>query len=133
MGDAVRAVFHARYVAGAVMDKPAGYPLAEACILLRVEDEGVPADVHQRRRAVATLRIMRAERQEGECLVHDALGEHTLGLVAPEIVLDDSVNKTIPKQIVDEVLVGQLGTYGHFINGSGHSHILPSDELERLL
>lgn len=99
--------------------------LSEGRVGLGVEDEGVPADVHERRRAVVCLWLVGAERQEGERLVHDALREGALH----GLVLDDASDEVVPELLVDLVLVDR-GVAGRHLNGSGHIHctVLPRED-----
>lgn len=126
-GGVALAVLHARHVARLVVDEEPARPLAEVRVRLRVEDERVPADVHERRRAVVGTLLGRADRQEGECLVHDALREGELH----GLVLDDPVDETVPELLVDEVLVGQLVADRRLGDVGGHGHVrvfLPLDK-----
>ena len=129
-GGVALAVLHARHVAGLVVDEPAGHPLAEVRVGLRVEDERVPADVHERRRAVVGTLVGTADRQEGERLVHDALREGEIH----GLVLDDPVDEAGPELVIDEVLVDQLVVDRRLgdVGGHGHAVFLPLDKSGRL-
>ena len=117
-GEVALVVLHPRHVTGVVVEEAAGHPLGEVRVGLRVEDERVPADVHQRRGAVGAPLVGRAERQEGQGLIHDALREGELH----GLVLDDPVDETGPELVVDEVLVGQLVTNGRLGDRRVHRH-----------
>lgn len=129
-GDVARPVVDTGHVARVVVDEPAGHLLAEVRVGLRVEDERVPADVHELRRAVATLGLTRAERQEGQGLVHDALREGELH----GLVLDDPGDEARPELLVDEVLVGQLAAGRRLtdVGVHGHAVFLPLDKTGHL-
>lgn len=58
----------------------------------------------------------RAELQEGESLVHDALGERHVHV----LVLDDTARQPGPELVADEALVGQLDAGPGL--GEGHGH-----------
>lgn len=92
--------------------------LAERGVVPRVQDERVPADVHQRRGREVAVRHLRAELQEAEGFIHNALREESLHV----LVLDDPANEPIPNLVVDEVLVGQLRADRHLLDGDGHGH-----------
>lgn len=77
LDNAVHAAFfqtHIFSIVGLVMDEPASDPLTECLILSRVEQEGVPADIHELRRREGITRIFRAKLQEPERAIHDELG-----------------------------------------------------------
>lgn len=102
-----------------MVDEEPAHLLAEGRVGLRVEDERVPADVHERGRPVVGTLLGRADRQEGERLVHDALREGELH----GLVLDDPVDETVPELLVDEVLVGQLVADRRLGDVGGHGHV----------
>jgi hypothetical protein len=123
--DLARAVVHTLDVAGLVVDEPA-HLLAEGRVGPGVEDERVPADVHERRGTVAALPVRGAEREEGQRLVHDALREGAIH----GLVLDDPADETVPERVADEVLVGQGVADGRLGDGSVDGHAVTSSRLD---
>ncbi len=104
LGDGAGTVVHTLDVRGRVVDEPAGHLLAELRVLAGVQDEGVPADVHHRRRGVGLALAGRDQLQEGQRLVDDALGERAVQL----LVLDDAADESAPELVVDHGAVGQF-------------------------
>lgn len=100
-GNVTGAIVDTLLVGRCVMDELGAQLRAERGVLPRVEDEGVPANVHQRGGRIVTVWLVGAEPEEPESLIHDALREGELH----SLVLDDPVNQALPKLVTDEALV----------------------------
>jgi len=85
----------------------------EVRVGLRVEDERVPPDVDELRRIELSVGLVLDEGEEGQGLIHDALGEVPLD----PLVLDDSVDESLPKLLVEHLLVRQFKTRNHLHGG----------------
>lgn len=121
------------------MDVTAGDLLAEVRVGLRIEDERVPAYVHQRGRAEDHTPRLTAGGQEAEGLVHDALGPLALFLFvivtedARELgIFEDAVHKAIPQLVADEMLVNQVRPGAGYVEQSCGQATPPRSTLPEL-
>lgn len=83
------------------MDEAAGDLVAERRVLHRVEDEGVPADVHLLAGREAHVREVGAELDEAQCGVHDGLGFGD----ADGLVLSHPAAEPVEQRLIDEIAV----------------------------
>lgn len=77
---------------------------AEIGVLSRVQHESMPADIDGVRRRVPGLGIHRAELEESECLIHDAL----CARMADALHLGDTCREMIEQFFVNQTFMGKV-------------------------